>query len=516
MKRVLYNTCVVDPWADIALKLQKDHQMEPVYWIGYSYDDSYHVVCDMFPQVVYQSTEEAWKCIFPKAVEDAYADAYVDVDFLRKYAHNELQAFTMMNRIDFDTYSFNHMERERHYLNLIKYWTACFKVYKIDIVISAVNPHRVYDYVLYLLCRYWGIPFITFQYSMMPGRIFALSNFSSIGNIFDKDYRDFLGNGNLKWVDLDSLILNSYKKVTSDYSVAEPSYMIRNKREDKQCNKIWSHVFRYIKRRRDFSKKQKMIQKQGLFRNNQTCFKRKWHSLESTYLTPWNYFFMWMKAISRKKKMKDYYESKASSSQTGAKYIYFPMHYQPEATSSPIGDMYVNQFLCIEMLLKHTPDYIFIYVKEHSSQFMSQFLGHTCRIKEFYYDISRNPRVKLISIETNPYELMKNAFAVATITGTAGWEAICNRIPVIAFGTVWYEKYSGVIRVTSDTSAKELMDFLTNYEYCEQDLLAYLHAFQKQSIRAYHYKGYKEASKVSKEESVRNLSEQIITMVGDK
>ena len=186
--RVLYNTCVADPWVKVAQRLRDDYGYEPVYWIGFNYDDSENIVKELLPTACYQSYSNAWRGIFSKEIVDKAKECYVDIDFLKEIAVYELQAIKMMDRLDYDRYSFNYMERERHFLNLLKSWMACIEIYKPDLVVSAVNPHRVYDYVLYLLCKRMGIKFITFQYSMCVERIYATTNFYTVGDLFEKDY----------------------------------------------------------------------------------------------------------------------------------------------------------------------------------------------------------------------------------------------------------------------------------------------------------------------------------------
>ena len=44
----------------------------------------------------------------------------------------------------------------------------------------------------------------------------------------------------------------------------------------------------------------------------------------------------------------------------------------------------------------------------------------------------------------NTISLIKGSVAVATITGTAGWEALFHGKPVIAFGLAWYRWAQGV------------------------------------------------------------------------
>jgi len=196
----------------------------------------------------------------------------------------------------------------------------------------------------------------------------------------------------------------------------------------------------------------------------------------------------------------------------GKPYILLPLHYQPEMTSNPSGDIFVDQILCVEVLLKNTPKDYYLYIKEHRSQFYSFSEGHTSRIKEFYDDLAKYPRVRLISENYDQFELIKNAKAVATITGTTGWEAMVLGKPVICFGLSWYEKYQGVLRITDEKSALGINDFIENFKFDERDLLCYLNAVQKKTVKAYFYRGLKERMNMSEEECVGNLVESVLEM----
>ena len=53
------------------------------------------------------------------------------------------------------------------------------------------------------------------------------------------------------------------------------------------------------------------------------------------------------------------------------------------------------------------------------------------------------------------FPLIANSKAVATVTGTVGWEAMVRRKPVLVFGLSWYEKYAGVLKIVDEKSAAE-------------------------------------------------------------
>lgn len=503
---VLYNTSIADPFVQVAQKLQKENGLDPVYWIGFDYDHSDEIVPLTFPNCVYQSYTHAWRGIFNEEVIKKSNQCYLDIDFLNEFARYELQAIKMMDRMDFDRYSFNFMERERHYHHLLKCWMAVLELYKPDLIVSAVNPHRVYDYVLYLLCKKQGIPFINLQYSMCRDWIWSNMNIYSVGDKFENSYNKYLSEGNLTKEDLPVEIREQYEKVLKDYKEAVPDYMKKHASDNKKQFNIFSLCKIYLN-------KYKLFGKNGLLSNRsvQTLMrKRKGYSLEEGRNGLYESINQKLKQISYCKKMRNLYESLTVEPVKGEDYILFPLHYQPEETTSPSGDMFVNQLLCIETLLKNTPPTVFIYVKEHPTQYMPQMLGQTCRIKEFYTDLIKNPRIKLMSLELDTYSLMRNAKAVATVTGTVGWEAIMHRIPVIIFGMIWYEKMPGVLRITDSNSASKIEDFISHYSYDEQKVLSYLMAFAENSFKAYHYDGRKKRMNLDEETCVNNIVSEVL------
>ena len=122
------------------------------------------------------------------------------------------------------------------------------------------------------------------------------------------------------------------------------------------------------------------------------------------------------------------------------RYIYFPLHLQPELTTSALGGVYADQALAIESLSAFLPDNLLIYVKENPKQTEKQ------RDKFFYKRLSSLKNVKLIDARENSINLIEGSLGVATITGTAGWEALFLGKPVLIFGFAWYREFGGVTK----------------------------------------------------------------------
>lgn len=87
--------------------------------------------------------------------------------------------------------------------------------------------------------------------------------------------------------------------------------------------------------------------------------------------------------------------------------------------------------------------------------------------------------------------------------------------PVIAFGQYWYENYTkGVLRITDEDSAKNMLQFIDNYQYDEHSLLAYLASVGKNTTLAYYFKdAYKDKLNISEEECVNNIVTSITNLL---
>lgn len=131
-------------------------------------------------------------------------------------------------------------------------------------------------------------------------------------------------------------------------------------------------------------------------------------------------------------------------------FVYFPLHLQPEMTTSALGGEFRDQALAIEVLARMLPQHLKIYVKENPKQ-RSYMRGPL-----FFHRLKRIPNVRILPSHADTHLLLERCQWVATITGTAGWEAICNRKKVLVFGRPWYQMLPGVIRYQHDLSYQDI------------------------------------------------------------
>lgn len=512
--KVIYDTCFADPWLKVAQKLRQEHGFEPVCWNGYPDDNSKTLVPNAFPHAIYNPYYDVSKGIFTKEIADRFAGSHINIDFLKSNASDELVAIKMMDRMDPDRFSFNFMERQRHYRNFIKYWTACINYLKPDLLVCGNVPHQPFDYVLYLICKYHHIKFVTFIQSAFLGRMIPLTSVSSIGDLFDEEYAKNVRSetdARLFRQNLPIEIIERYDKIKMDYAAAEPDYMKQQLIEHEQTSGFLSLTRKFIL---DMGRyKRSYFGRDGFVKNGfPTFFKQRKKSIENSRSPLWHYALLRIKADAFKSKLNKYYNSLVSEPDFTVPYVMVNLHYQPEMSSSPSGDIFVDQRLIIELLAKHVPAQYYIYVKEHPSQFYVHSGGHTSRIAEFYDDLIAYPQVRLMPLHVNPFSLYEHARAVATVSGTSGWEAMVLKKPVLNFGLSWYEKYTGVLKVVDEESAAGITPFIDNFMFDERNLLAYLDAVGKKSVRAYAHRGMKAKMNQDEAECVSNLAGSIAQM----
>ncbi len=513
MKKVIYLTCWSDPWISIAKKMQEEQGFYPVYWTGYNDDNSSELVKKHFKETIYQGYNDAWKGIFPEPIASKSNETCIDIDCLRDFASQEEQAIAMMDRQDVDRYSFNFMERQRHARNLLRGWTACIELLKPDMVITPMLPHRVYDYTLWIICKFRRIPYLVFNHTRFPGRYMLLDDFFTIGNMYVEDYHKALGKS-VEQMELPADIKDCFEKNKLDYAQAAPSWMNTADKYDNLWNSpskiIVRTMARLIKNRRRLFKDRMFLKR---WDDEYLYYKEKKDvRIEDSNYPIGRYLKNQFSNLSYRKNLLKYYEKNTVKPDYNEPYVVYFLHYQPEATTSPTGDIFTDQRLCIDMLLKYLPKEYKVYVKEHPHQFMADRQGHSSRMSFFYDDLQKNPRVKLMSTKESSFDLIENCRAIGTVCGTVGWESMVREKPVILFGLSWYENFDkGVLRITDETSAKNMIEFIEGYEYDEHALLAYLEAVGKNTKLAYYYKAAdKNTIGISEQQCVENIVSSII------
>ena len=126
------------------------------------------------------------------------------------------------------------------------------------------------------------------------------------------------------------------------------------------------------------------------------------------------------------------------------KFLFFPLHVQPERNVDIDAPFYANQIQVIANISKALPVDFKLYVKEHPQM----NLRHWREISD-YKEIMELPNVKLIHPSVDPKLLLDKCSIAINIAGTAGLEAALYEKPSIVFSDVVYASLPSVYRLKS-------------------------------------------------------------------
>jgi len=492
--KAIYSGCIPDPWLDVAKKLYLENNIEPAYWIGWD-DYDKKLVLNNFETCVFQTFQMAWKGIFPSVDKaNSLNIPELDGDILKKFSHEENLAMKMMDRQDPTGYNFSFDERQSFFRHLLRNWIYIIERYDIDLVISPSIPHRVFDFALYIASQIKNVNFITFKQTVWPGYIIPMKKIDEIPLYNQSQTKN------------NEIVEKYITKIKSNYLNAEPDYMKAQKKNQATSN---------LKLVSNWIKKRKLINSLvWIFKDSNSYWKLKGERIQESRITNFQKQLILLKGRKYKKKLKKNYKLLSSVPDYSRKFIFVALHYQPEETSNPSGDIYVDQSLMVESLLKYSSNDTYLYIKEHTSQFHPLMEGETGRQQNFYKRLLEFERVKLISTEVNSFDLIDKSMAVVTLTGTVGVESVIRHKPVIVFGTAWYEHLTGVFKIRSMEDLRNALVEIENGVLIEDDSInKSLTDILNNTVKAYHYGNNKSLSGISKEESVSNLVSCILGLM---
>jgi hypothetical protein len=453
MTNAIYATTGSEDWPGAAKKLEDIHEIHPSYWVTHKLKEK---VDNKFEHTIIHDSHEAMKG-HPAEKYDSKSQYYsLNSEILSDFREYEVIALQMMERLD----NLNrtggdpgYRERIKLYYRQLSYWRHVIDDIDPDLAIFGSTPHIVYDYILYAVCVNSDIKTVICTHTNLPGR-FCVRNEINEEPIRINDLNK--SNQNI------SKEANEYvEKLRSEYSKAEPEYMRQDTQniKNKKIKNLYSVMGQSSNLLSDFLRvlRRKALNKIISKDSEDTSMKQK-------ILTR-------VRPMYHRRKLRSQYEDQVTNPDYGSKYIYFPLHYQPERTTSPEGGRYVHQYLAIDRLSSFLPNDIQIFVKEHPSQFSSRLKGERGRSAQYYTDLCEIPNVSMVPLNSDPFKLIDNSEAIATITGTAGWEALVRGKPAIIFGNAWYRSAPGCHYINNINSTDTLIENIINSDGASRDLI---------------------------------------------
>ncbi len=447
---------------NLAKEMEKD-EWDPVYWSVVA--DIQEKVKIEYPNAICHNHYDAIKGIPPKEYANKALAPLCPLLF-EKMAGYERNALRMLERNDSHTNTFTYRERVDLYRYLVQYWSTVVKDLEPQHVVFEEEPHQACDYVLYAICCVMDVNTIMFIRTKFHERMYPVRKFEEGSEIIRKAYQNELTNKSTDSVLLSSSMEEYFSSLQGCYDNAVSLHLYDQVDEVQDIYAKKSHFTLSIKKfikttiskfnRSDLLTRWRLLtSKSGIFFVSDQKQKNK--LFKDSNLTYVEHLFYKTKAIYKKQKLKRYYNTISEKSyDLSQPYVFCALQYQPEKSTCPLGGDYDDQIFMLKTLSAALPDSWLIYVKDHPSQFVSSYTryGEHFRSTEFYREISKIQNVRLLSLNSDTFELIDNSKAVATVSGTSAWEGVVRGIPALVFGYAWFKHCNGVFYVYSYESVK--------------------------------------------------------------
>jgi len=441
MKRVIYSGMLDNESRFIVDHLNKVNNWKPVFFLVH--DAIVTQLKTSYPEAVQAQSMKLRKGYFDYSDigEPEPIDAEI-LEALSKYQSNMLSWLE-----DTTGWNFSYFERRRYSYNILKYWNAVIKKMKPDIFIADSWPHTESDYPLYLLCKYYyNIPvlFVDFVPHFNQHYYNVATSIENLSEPFLKYYKSDSSR------EISDVVKEYLEKIRannpeSPEHIKKAYHRFNMMRKSNFQNYI--NIFKLLITFRAFN------QSVRAFKKN----KMPWGS-KLSQLTHFGYFMFKEKLRVKNKKLKKIYDAISTQPSFSEKFIYLPAPYQPEANSNLSPGVYEDHFLVLEILSKAIPDNWMLYYKEHPGIFEPMLKGGLARDEEYYKKLKAMEKVQILPCSVDTFSLIDNSQAVATIGGTAGWEALIRGKPVLVFGSSVYQGCDSVFAITTCKDAVDAID----------------------------------------------------------
>lgn len=455
---------------DVARTL-KAQSHEILYW---SYFDHEEINRSQFPGTIFHKVSDALAGRPANGVDDLPAPPFGG-EFIEQFRETESVVLTMMNkRFEYTTLD----ERKHLYYKMLRYWWGVIQKFKPDAIVYLTIPHTVYDFVAYAIAEKLGIKNIMFDPALISDCLLLMDDYEKGSFLVAQKLEEIRGK-KFSAADLGPVLREYYERQTDKTIDNTPRYLIEQKNAFLGLNLLRLKLGVLWRSIKDHSFFRKLVN---------YAVNKFGPNLQKEYLK---------------------FQSRPDLNE---KYVYVPLNYQPERTLSPQGGVFVDQLLMVEMLSEAVPEGWKVYVKEHPLEWVQRGTSYfSYRYRGYYEAIAKLKNVKLIPLGTNTYSLTNNAQAVATVNGTASWEAVLRSKPSLVFGYAWYQQCPEVFKVRSSEDCKKVFKMIqSGFKVNPQNVIGYLFCLERAGVHGYTDNYGKSISKISHEENVRNLAEAII------
>ena len=469
-------------WAEVAARLRDRYGWEICYFIGGKKQSK--IAASLFPDTIFHTKDLARINRSPKICAHIPTSP-VDKTLLSSLSFYESIYIKMLDRDDVDG-SLTYHKRIASYHWQLMYWKGVLDYFKPDVVVYRIAPHTGYDYVLYALCRVLGIQTVMFERTSLPGFVYPVSSFEDGSQIIHNAYAQTLENADKLKISLTPETAAHLENLSRSFAQAMPYHLKYKLNHFKRAGNVGSDFTIASRFAKDIIRS--FLKNRGRYE----YLHKYYHEARGRF---------------KRKKLLAHYNRLAKEVDMSVPYIFVALQCEPERQTCPTGDVFGHQYLMVDLLSKLVPDGWRIYVKEHVSQFKDYQAAERSKSSDFYDRMAAKHNVELVPLSYTSFELMDNAKASATVSGSVGWESVARGKPALLFGHSWYRDCEGVFVTHTVEACQDVIRKVQNGFRVDRDaFIRFADVVERCSIRGYIDKFYKNLNLVSPEENIENLS----------
>ena len=418
---------------------------------------------------------------FGKALPRNFYDYNLDPDFLRYMAPYEMDFQLMLERSAAKSGSYFHSLIV--YYKYIKYCESILEQTDPDLVLFDGTPHHAVSYLLYRISIYKKVKTFIIDRLKFAGYCGYFSSYE-----------------NKSLIEEESKPGSNVPDIRLDIQSSQKEYLETVRTNPKEKNTKSKNKKKYVPMSARY--------KTGIMATFTSDIFHRRIGIKSSARALINHVLI----TYQQKVLKRFYEGLCGDTTTfNTKYIYVPLHVQPEKTTVPEGGVYAQQWLLLNNLAHAIPEDWVILVKEHPLTF-SKFYSRidNFRSKSYYLELMSIPKIKFVSLESENNDLIDNAKAVATVTGFAAFEAVARGVPALVFGYSPFIGCDGVFNARSDKDLRSALESIRNgYSISTEEVVQFLKKIEASRFVAFN-PNMRKVDKRNEEELKFELFKRII------
>ena len=402
-------------WLKSAINLYNSGIAEPVLWTGD--DRNYFGAKKYFGDAAVRKKDLVF---YPEELKRIKYSAR-DYQFFisENYSRAKDRCLKMMDRLDLYG-SYSRLDRDVIFNKLVLWLLKKFEDTQPDAFISSENPHSHSEYLMYEICSYKNVPTLKFN-NWMPVPVLYAQNINTGNKLQIKKEID----PKISKI-LDDYLIDFVEKLSSKKD--EDTYILPVMKIQQEQARLKNKIFKFLK-------------VGFLMQIKEYCFQfRKYFSKTYYPINPYKFGYFSRLRIRRmrEKRLLNSFRKSFVNKDLEDKFVFYALHFEPERTTTPDGNQFHDQIIALTFLRAFVPQSYKIYVKEHPSQFLVADRGSRGR-SPLYYDVIQNiSNLFVVNPEIKTEQYIRKSQFVATISGSAGFEASIMGKKALIFGDTWY------------------------------------------------------------------------------